>query len=143
MIQIDSNYVKIFFDSAIEVSSGEYGDFNEKMVAAVDNGRLECWEPREQDLEPNTPDSLTPPPLQTPLTSPPLNQVKVRPSSYPSDSLLELESEPASVRTHQYKYRSSAWTQFRILFYRMMLQTWRDAVSQCFPYVLHDTLSNF
>ncbi|PNF37193.1 ATP-binding cassette sub-family G member 1 [Cryptotermes secundus] len=33
-------------DFVIEVSSGEYGDFLEKMVAAVDNGHCYCWSQR-------------------------------------------------------------------------------------------------
>lgn len=95
------------------MSSGEYGDHVEKMVAAVDNGRLEKWEP----------------PLEEGSEEQSLVRNKPIVHSVPAVSLLQLEPEPITARTHQYKYRSTAWDQFRILMYRMMLQTWRNSVT--------------
>jgi hypothetical protein len=42
------NPVYVFL--VIEVSSGEYGDFLEKMVAAVDNGHCYCWSQRASSV---------------------------------------------------------------------------------------------
>lgn len=95
------------------MSSGEYGDQIEKMVAAVDNGRLERWEP--------------PPGDETEVQSSSIYQPIVK--SEPAVSLIELEPDPVINRTHQYKYTSSAWDQFKVLIYRMMLQHWRNSVS--------------
>lgn len=115
-------YIFIFF-TVIEVSSGEYGDHIEKMVAAVDNGRLERWEPPPGDE----------PEVQTTSVNQPIINYD------PTESLLELEPEPVMSRTHQYKYTSSAWDQFKVLIYRMMLQHWRNSVCRnncCFDFLV-------
>nr|CAD7452776.1 unnamed protein product [Timema tahoe] len=93
-------------DFVIEVSSGEYGDHTEKMVAAVDNGRCYRW-------------SSTP--------SVPIN---IDSPSCSDDIISESSDKPdfqrADISEKIYTFDSSTWAQFRILTYRMLLQSWRN-----------------
>ncbi|XP_047120003.1 ATP-binding cassette subfamily G member 4-like isoform X2 [Schistocerca piceifrons] len=86
-------------DFVIEVSSGEYGEQHiDKMVAAIDNGRCYKW----KKLENGT---------QT------VNNNDTEHSS----------TTPLQTSKNQYSFASSGWAQFRILTYRMLLQTWRNS----------------
>nr|CAD7400972.1 unnamed protein product [Timema poppensis] len=93
-------------DFVIEVSSGEYGDHTEKMVAAVDNGRCYRW------------------------TSTPSVPIHIDSPSCSDDIISESSDKPdfqhADISEKIYTFDSSTWVQFRILTYRMLLQSWRN-----------------
>nr|CAD7568962.1 unnamed protein product [Timema californicum] len=93
-------------DFVIEVSSGEYGDHTEKMVAAVDNGRCYRW------------------------TSTPSVPINIDSPSCSDDIISESSDKPdfqhADISEKIYTFDSSTWVQFRILTYRMLLQSWRN-----------------
>nr|CAD7402721.1 unnamed protein product [Timema cristinae] len=93
-------------DFVIEVSSGEYGDHTEKMVAAVDNGRCYRW------------------------ASTPSVPINIDSPSCSDDIISESSDKPdfqhADISEKIYTFDSSTWVQFRILTYRMLLQSWRN-----------------
>ncbi|XP_063222401.1 ATP-binding cassette subfamily G member 4-like [Bacillus rossius redtenbacheri] len=94
-------------DFVIEVSSGEYGDHTEKMVAAVDNGRCYSWK------------GIAP--------SPPEPELPSCSADIVSEGSETSCSELMDISNKTYNFDSSTWMQFRILVYRMMLQTWRNS----------------
>nr|QAA95924.1 ATP-binding cassette sub-family G member 8 [Diaphorina citri] len=85
-------------DFMIEVSSGEYGNFNEKMMLSIDNGRIYRWN------------------KQLPLAQ----------QHSDKEHLIKRPSQYDAVGKNVYEFDSSAWTQFYVLFLRMMLQNYRE-----------------
>uniref|UniRef100_A0A8D9A3F0 ATP-binding cassette sub-family G member 1 n=1 Tax=Cacopsylla melanoneura TaxID=428564 RepID=A0A8D9A3F0_9HEMI len=83
-------------DFMIEVSSGEYGNFNEKMMLSIDNGRIYRW---NKQLPPSQQHSSK-------------EHLIRRASQY--DALTKGDNDIDS------------WTQFSVLFLRMMLQMYRE-----------------
>lgn len=93
--------------AVIEVSSGDYGDHMDRMVAEIENGRSTnyCKKVRSiaEDVIVDTNDNA---------------QIRALPYA------------PTTVerRKNSYNYESSNWNQFKILLFRMWLQMWRDTV---------------
>lgn len=88
----------------IEVSSGEYGEHNEKMVAAIENGRRKRWIP------------------------PDMKQIGEEPGN---TKLLKSQKSyfHAELKAEYFKRGSTFWQQFRILFCRKIVQDYRNPVS--------------
>lgn len=88
--------------------SGEYGDYADRMVAEVDNGRSTnyCKKYLKYEDAPQEGSSQASAITYAPTT-------------------IELKSDPHS-------YESSSWMQFKILLFRMWLQMWRDKVRKAF-----------
>lgn len=93
-------------DFIIEVSSGEYGDYLEKMVAAVDNGHFSFSQQHASSADKNERSKRLVPVSDKVYT----NTV--------TSGLPEVD--------HKLDFNSSLWQQIRILTYRMLLQTYRD-----------------
>jgi ATP-binding cassette subfamily G (WHITE) protein 1 len=96
-------------DFIIEVSSGEYGDFLEKMVAAVENGHFSI---SQQQASAGGMCSKNEKSKRVVPVSDKVHTVTV------TSGLPELD--------HNLDFNSSLWQQIRILTYRMLLQTYRD-----------------
>ncbi|XP_065221841.1 ATP-binding cassette subfamily G member 4-like isoform X2 [Planococcus citri] len=87
-------------DFVIEVVNREYGDHNESMVKAIENGRLYRWND-----------------VVSCHKSANYNKDNLKPSTeFLNDNLSK----------HEYDFKCSGWLQFNILLRRMLLQTWRD-----------------
>lgn len=86
-------------DFMIEVSSGEYGNYVDRMVTAIDNGRCHRWSRTVAKTEESAPAAAA--------------------------ATEKAQTSNHDIK-HLYDFESSPWVQFRILVYRMMLQQWRD-----------------
>ncbi|XP_071454970.1 ATP-binding cassette sub-family G member 1-like [Hetaerina americana] len=112
-------------DFVIEVSSGEYGDLTERMVMAVDNGRSRCWTEESTDSK-----SIAP-------------ELKNAQVDVPGEeACLKQDSDTKMKRniTSECQFATSSWTQFRILLYRMLLQSFRDSNYLLLRFTMHIAL---
>lgn len=89
----------------IEVCSGEYGDYADRMVADVDNGRSTNYCKKQIKYD----GAYQEGPSQ-------LSAITYAPTT------TDIGSDPHS-------YESSSWIQFKILLFRLWVQMWRDRVS--------------
>ncbi|XP_046388191.1 ATP-binding cassette sub-family G member 1-like [Ischnura elegans] len=113
-------------DFVIEVSSGEYGDLTERMVIAVDNGRNRCW------TEENTTNKITAPESK--------NADANVPGTEESRSKQANDVRIRRGKQNDYQFATSGWTQFRILLYRMLLQSFRDSNYLLLRFTMHVAL---
>lgn len=92
--------------TVIEVCSGEYGDYADKMVAEVDNGRSTnyCKKRIKYEDAPQAGSSQ-------------LSAITYAPTT-------------TEIRSELHSYESPTWMQFKILLFRMWLQMWRDRVRE-------------
>jgi len=96
-------------DFIIEVSSGEYGDFLEKMVAAIENGHFSFSQQQASAGD---------------MCSKNEKSKRVVPVSDKGHTVTVTSNLPGL--DHNLNFNSSLWQQIRILTYRMLLQTYRD-----------------
>ncbi|XP_075225271.1 ATP-binding cassette sub-family G member 4-like isoform X2 [Lycorma delicatula] len=96
-------------DFMIDVSSGEYGDYIERMTLAIDNGRCHKWSPNAIKA----------------------NETKSQESTNEEESGLLIQTK------HMFDFESSPWLQFQILMYRMTLQCRRDLGYIILKLVMH------
>lgn len=104
-------YGYILYFLVIEVVSHEYGtEYNEKMVAAVDNGKSFSWCPHShhEDTEDSKGSSLLA-------------------HSHHEGHMIEQFEEEIDIK--QLKSKSSWIQQFAVLLRRMLLEMWRDTVN--------------
>lgn len=95
-------------DFMIEVSSGDYGNYVDRMVTAIDNGRCHRWNravARSEEVSAITKSSTT-------------------------------VCDSHDIK-HLYDFESSPWVQFQVLAYRMILQQWRDMGYLMLKAVMH------
>lgn len=99
-------YILLFFlIIAIEVCSGEYGDYADKMVAEVDNGRSTNYCKKQ------------------------VRYVNVHQEGSSHLSAITYAPTTTDLGSDPHSYESPSWMQFRILLFRMWMQMWRDRVS--------------
>ncbi|GLV33100.1 uncharacterized protein CBL_10447 [Carabus blaptoides fortunei] len=106
-------------DFIIDVASGEYGDYMDKMVSATENGRL-----FQRHKSPKITES-----------------VLIQPSVSNQNAITYLPTPRNNQMKNIPKYDSSGWTQFKILFYRMYLQTFRNTKYLVLRFCLYMFLS--
>lgn len=96
-------YNKVYILSVIEVCSVEYGDFHDRMVSVIDNGRVK-YGCRKKEFE--------------------MEEVCL-------DSNIALAKDTGSEQfdLSDFHYESAWFMQFSILIMRMWTQMWRDRVS--------------
>lgn len=98
-------FVYFFNSTVIEVSSGEYGEHNERMVAAIENGRRKKWMPLDMEL------------------------INEQQNKYISARSKERHFNE-ELKAEYFKRRTTFWQQFKILFCRKVLQDYRNPVNQ-------------
>lgn len=105
MFPLEVNLLLFLARPVIEVCSGDYGDFADRMVTAVDNGRCTNYCKKAQE-------SISSQAVEDTNGS---SQITAMPTT-------------THAKPNPYKYDCSTWNQFKILLLRMWLQMWRDKV---------------
>ncbi|XP_061396451.1 ATP-binding cassette sub-family G member 4-like, partial [Musca vetustissima] len=103
-------------DFIIEVATKIYGDYNKELVATIENGKIAKWIP----TSPNKLDNFE----------------MLHSKSLESKPYLDNLSEEAKKNTAT-PFRNSWWCEFKILFFHILNQMWRDKSNCKMRIVIH------